>query len=357
MKLFFDARYTRIDIHDGISRYSVELGNALASLPIDMTFLISDDRQKKWYPRHANFLRIHTVTSIKEPFTAFILNKYAPDIVYSPMQTIGTIGRRYISILTIHDMIYYRHPYAPKSLPFLVRVGWWLYHQWYWPERLLLRGGDIITTVSHTSAKEIRQARLTNKPLHIIHNAPQTFPRHQIDYHTPVEHLIYMGSFMPYKNVETLVKGMQWLPGRTLHLLSSITSDRRLELEKIAPKNRSIMFHNGVSDKEYQELLALNAALVSASFDEGFGIPIAEAMAIGTPVVISDIPVFHEVAGKGALYFKAASPQAFARQVRKLDSPVVRKRLTNVALRHVSQFQWPTSARTLLDVITSYKRP
>lgn len=53
MKLFFDARYTRTDYHDGISRYSAELGNALYRLPDfqngthTLTFLICDNRQKK----------------------------------------------------------------------------------------------------------------------------------------------------------------------------------------------------------------------------------------------------------------------------------------------------------------------
>ena len=112
MKIFFDARYTRTDYHDGISRYSAELGNALAKLT-PVTFLISDEAQKQWFPSDAQFIKIHPGTSIKEPFTAFILNKYKPDVVYSPMQTIGTMGRKYKSVLTPQDMIYYRHPQAP----------------------------------------------------------------------------------------------------------------------------------------------------------------------------------------------------------------------------------------------------
>ena len=43
-------------------------------------------------------------------------------------------------------------------------------------------------------------------------------------------------------------------------------------------------------------------ALVSASRDEGFGIPLVEAMALGTPLVVSDIPVFREVGGDAAAY-------------------------------------------------------
>ena len=57
MRIFFDARYTRTDYHDGISRYSAELGNALANIA-DVTFIISEDGQKKWFATEAKFVKI-----------------------------------------------------------------------------------------------------------------------------------------------------------------------------------------------------------------------------------------------------------------------------------------------------------
>ncbi|HBO64453.1 TPA: mannosyltransferase [Candidatus Saccharibacteria bacterium] len=350
MKLFFDARYTRTDYHDGISRYSAELGNALAKLT-PVTFLICDDGQKKWFPDDASFIKIHPGTSIKEPFTALILNKYAPDVVYSPMQTIGTLGRRYTSVLTPQDMIYYRHPSAPKFLPLLVRAGWWLYHQAYWPQRLILKGGDIITTVSNTSAEDLRRARMTDKPIHVVYNAPQQFTKHPAKHAKTIKNIIYMGSFMEYKNVETLVKGMEWLPGRTLHLLSRIRPERKAELETLIPEGAAVMFHNGVTDDEYEKLLANNALLATASYDEGYGIPVAEAMAMGVPVVISDTPVFHEVGADGALYFNPSSAEDFASAVKELDATEFRKALVQKAYRHVGTFSWEKSAKVLLKAI------
>ena len=350
MKLFFDARYTRTDYHDGISRYSAELGNALAKLT-PVTFLICDDAQKKWFPKTAEFIKIHPGTSIKEPFTAFILNKYKPDVVYSPMQTIGTLGRTYTSVLTIHDMIYYRHPSAPKFLPWPVRAGWWLYHQMYWPQRLLLKGADVITSVSETSAEDLRAAHMTNKPIHVIYNAPQQFTA-KATHKKTIENIVYMGSFMPYKNVETLIKGMEWLPGRTLHLLSRIRPERKAELKALIPDGARVIFYNGVSDEQYEQLLANNALLATASYDEGFGIPVAEAMAMGVPVVISDLPIFHEVGGSGALYFNPSDPRGFAARVEELDNIQLRKELIEKSATHVDTFNWDKSAKTLLAAVT-----
>lgn len=350
MKIFFDARYTRTDYHDGISRYSAELGTALAKLD-DVTFLISEEGQKKWFPLEAKFITIHPGTSLKEPFTALMLNKYKPDVVYSPLQTIGTFGRKYKAVLTSQDMIYYRHPLPPRFLPAHVRFGWRLYHLSYWPQRLALNAADLVTTVSNTSAHDLTEARMTKHPIVPIPNAPQQFQKYPVVHDKGVKNIVYMGSFMPYKNAETLIKAMEWLPGRTLHLLSRISSARKAELETLVPKNATVVFHNGVSDDEYEQLLANNAVLATASFDEGYGIPVAEALAMGVPAVISDIPVFHEVGGEGALYFDPTIPKACAEAVIQLDDTAVREDHIARGTHHMEQFSWEASAKTLHEAM------
>ena len=350
MNIFFDARYTRTDYHDGISRYSAELGNALAKIA-DVTFIISEDGQKKWFEKDATFVKIHPGTSIKEPLTALVLNKYKPDVVYSPMQTIGTAGRKYKAVLTPQDMIYYRHTQPPGFLPAHVRFGWRLYHLSYWPQRLILKGADLITTVSKTSASDLKKASMTKLPITVVYNAPQKFSKYPVTHEKGIKNIVYMGSFMPYKNAETLIKGMGWLPGRTLHLLSRISPARQAELEALIPNDAHVIFHNGVSDDEYEKLLANNAILASASLDEGYGIPVAEAMNMGVPAVISNMPVFHEVGANGALYFDPHSPKSFAEAVKKLDDKKVREAQVKKAYAHVGTFSWDASAQALLKAI------
>lgn len=351
MRLLFDARYIRTDFHDGISRYSTELGRAVAALT-EVTFLIHDDAQKVFLPKNAKTLKIHAPTSAKEPFTARILNKFQPDVVYSPMQTMGSVGRNYKLILTSHDMIYFRHKTPPKNLNPFIRAGWYLYHTTYVPERLALNGADIVATVSATVQREFEQAKLTKRPIIVVPNAPQQFSQQTIRQTKP-RNLIYMGSFMPYKNVELLVKGMKHLPEYTLHLLSKISASRRQELESLTPKGANIVFHGGVSDETYVSLLADNAILVSASLDEGYGLPIAEALAMGVPAVISNIPIFHEVAAGGALYFDPSKPKAFADQVKLVEKKATRETIIANGTAHIQTFDWDSSARTLLNAVKS----
>jgi len=352
MKLFFDARYIRPDFHDGISRYSTELGKALAKLT-KVTFIISDRGQLRHLPKNADYVQIHAPTSPLEPLTSLVLNQYEPDVVFSPMQTMGTLGRQFKLVLTTHDLIYYRHRTPPQNLPALIRLGWRFYHFSFLPQRLALNGADAVATVSHTTLRQIRKENLTKRPIVVVPNAPQELKRyvHKVDTSKPPRDLIYMGSFMPYKNVETLLAAMAFLPEYKLHLLSRIAPKRRAELKALIPEHANVEFHNGTSDEEYARLLADNGILVTASLDEGYGLPIAEALALGVPVVVSDIPIFHEVANSGGLYFEPKNPEDFAAQVRKLDDNQLRQRLSKQGKAHIESFDWAASARALLTTL------
>jgi len=359
MRLFFDARYIRTDFHDGISRYSADLAAAVfAQAPergVDVVFLIWDERQRMLLPDGARVLKIHAPTALREPLTALILNRHKPDVVFSPMQTMGTVGRRFSLVLTLHDMIYYRHRTPPRDLPAFVRLGWRLFHLSYAPQRLTLNAADVIATVSKTSRRQFAQVRLTKRPVVVVPDAPQqlrTLLPEGVQTIGGARNLVYMGSFMPYKNVETLIRGMARLPGRTLHLLSRITPARRAELETLIPAGAEVVFHGGVTDAEYARLLADRAVLVTMSLDEGYGLPIAEALAMGVPAVVSDLEIFHEVAGPGALYVDAEDPAGFATAVAALDDASARGAIVAAGADHIAQFSWPRSAETLLDVVT-----
>lgn len=352
MKIFFDARYIRLDFHDGVSRYSAELGNALAKIT-KVTFLISNLAQLRFLPKNAKYELIHSVTSVKEPFTALVLNKLQPDVVFSPMQTMGTLGRKYKQILSTHDTLYYRHPTPPTNTNItpLLKIGWRLYHATYIPERLALNSADHVVTVSHTVKQELLDARLTKRPITVVLNAPQKFHSHKVVHEGPAKNIVFMGAFIPYKNAELLIKGMKWLPGRTLHLLSKITPARRRELSALIPKGADVRFYGGVTDDEYEALLADNAILASASLEEGYGLPVAEALAFNVPAVISDTPIFREVAGDGALYFDPTKPKQFADRVKELDDPAVMQQLIKNGKKHISTYSWDRSAKVLLAAI------
>ncbi|PPF47428.1 mannosyltransferase [Pseudoclavibacter sp. AY1F1] len=348
MRLLFDCRYVRIDRHDGISRYSAELVRALSALH-PVTMLISDERQLPMLPSLPHEL-ISSPTSAAEPLVARQVNKLRPDVVVSPMQTMGSLGRDYGLILTIHDLIYYEHPKPPQFLPWYVRALWRIYHLSFWPQRLLLRGADQVAVVSATTRELLRAQRLTRRPIPLVPNAPDpafvSAPRPM----PPSEpNLIYMGSFMPYKNVETLARAMRDLPGWRLHLCSKVDARTLSSLEAIAPEG-SIVAHQGVSDEEYLTLLKGATALVTASKSEGFGLPLVEAMSAGTPILVSDTPIFREVGGHAAGYFPADDAGLLATMARQLqNNPGAWAAASSAGVARAAEYSWERSAAELLE--------
>ena len=348
MKIVIDARFTRTDHHDGISRYGASLIAAAAEVA-DVSMLISDPRQLALLP-DVPYTLINSPLSPLELFVARRINPLGADVVVCPMQTMGSWGRKYGLVLTLHDLIYYEHPAPPGFLPAPVRVLWRLYHKAFWPQRVLLNRADTVATISRTTEALMAKYRLTKRPVRIISNAPQPAQEPR-DPSAGADHsLVYMGSFMPYKNVETMVAGMSGLPDFTLHLLSRITAERRAELEIMVPPGAKVVFHNGVTDDEYAVLLKRATALVSLSRAEGYGLPLVEAMALGTPVIASDIPIFREVGGDAATYVDPSSPAEFAAAVQKLRDDAHWQQVSRRSVARAQEFSWGESAQQLVEV-------
>ena len=209
MHIIFDARYIRTDHHDGISRFSAELLQGLAPLCSQagdtLSALIHNDGQRRFLPLNVQPIYFHPPTSPKEPLSALLLNTYQPDIVFSPMQTIGSFGKKFKLILTVHDLIYYTYPQPPRNLSWPVRALWRLYHLSYWPQKQLLRGANSLVVVSNETANQVRKAGLYAGEIDVVYNAaaPEMMQLGQgrPSAFTPekAHHIIYMGSFMPYK--------------------------------------------------------------------------------------------------------------------------------------------------------------
>ena len=355
MRVVVDCRYIRIGQHDGISRFTAGIVTELGKRH-PLTMLISDHRQLEMLPP-LPWQLVSPVTSIREPLVALQVKKLRPDIVFTPMQTMGSWGRDYKLLLTVHDLIYYENRTPPRNLPLLVRVLWRLYHLAWWPQRMLLNRADSVVTVSETTAALIRERRLTDRPITVVPNAADELGVPVLPRARPEGHrLVYMGSYMPYKNVDTLVRAVAALPDHELHLMSRISSDERARLTRLAPQAR-LVFHDGATDAAYAELLAGATALVTASRAEGFGIPLVEAMRLGTPVVVSDIPIFREIGGDAALFFDPGNPEALVAALWALERPGEWERRSEASVAIAARYNWASSAERLLDLMRDTVAP
>lgn len=171
---------------------------------------------------------------------------------------------------------------------------------------------------------------------------------------------------MDYKNVEPLVQSLRYLPDYQLHLCSPISPERRAELIEVATRHGAaesqLYFHNGITDDDYRDLLRQSTALVTASRSEGYGLPVAEAMAEGTPVVLSNLEIFQEIGGAdhpGALFVDLADsdlPRQLADRVLLLEDDERFAAASTAATRQAQKFRWDESATALLRLAEDIHR-
>jgi len=350
--IWFDGRYINPTKPDGITSFS--LGLIEAALKLAPLTVMVDSQQKAELLPKSDRLRIYftnPVASPKELFSTRKLNREGIKVLFSPMQTTSGLGRNFKLVYTLHDLIYYRHRTPPVNFNLFIRIVWFFYHLSYWPQRRILNLADAVATVSETTRDQMLRHRLTRRPIYVIHNAAQAPERIEKANRHDSKYLVYMGSFIGYKNVETLIKGMKYLSDHTLVLLSRITPERKAELQALADEVGSdVRFENGVTKDEYHGWLHSAKALVSASMDEGFGIPVVEAMERGCPVILSDIPIFDEVAGPAGLRFTATDAIAFSEQVKRLGEKRDWKLHSDLGLTQAEFFTWEDSAELFIEL-------
>jgi glycosyltransferase involved in cell wall biosynthesis len=97
------------------------------------------------------------------------------------------------------------------------------------------------------------------------------------------------------------------------------------------------------------------ALVLMPSEREGFGLPVVEAMASGTPILCSDLPVLREVGGEAAEYCAVGQPSAWAARIVELlqereASPERWNRRQTTGLAHAAAFSWKRYAEAMQDV-------
>lgn len=355
LKLIYDCRWIRVDaISDGISRYTRELGAALVDRDdLDITWLVFDARQLDGLPERPHIIANDPTDILREFRIARLLNEHRPDVVYSPFFLMGSRGRNYRLILTIHDMIFYHYRTPPQWLPQYIRIAWWLFHTAKWPMRRLLDTADVIATVSDTARLELEEWHMTRRPIAAVKNAVSGEFTPSYAPHWESRDVIYMGAFTPYKNVELLLRATALVPDIRLHLLSKMPASRRAELSQLMSElgiSRRVVIHDGTPEDEFHALLAQGRCLITASRIEGFGLPLIEGQAAGVPVACSDTPIFREVGEDSVLYFDPDSAEQCAEAIRSLADKTTSQDLTDRGLANVTRFTWEISAHVAATI-------
>jgi glycosyltransferase involved in cell wall biosynthesis len=264
-------------------------------------------------------------------------------------------------VVTIMDVIHLRSP------KYRHKLGSILYA---WPMlNAAARRADQIITVSNYSKAQIMETLGTpGSKISVIHNGVGGQFRQNANEKeseaaaqalgTDRPFLMYVGNLKPHKNVITLLRAFAQLHQRKTfsHSLLIVGDDPRWKRSIVEECVRlgirdSTIFLPYVSPELLPRLYAAAELLVMPSTTEGFGLPVLEAMACGTPVVCSNAASLPEVAGDAALYFDPASHEELAERIELLlHSNGLRAALRSKGLQRAKQFTWDEFARKHLDL-------
>jgi glycosyltransferase involved in cell wall biosynthesis len=170
--------------------------------------------------------------------------------------------------------------------------------------------------------------------------------------------VLYVGNLKPHKNVSTLLRAFAQLRRREKlpHCLVIVGDDARGKPSLVDECSRldireQTSFIPFVEQSLLPKIYGAADLLVVPSTIEGFGLPVLEAMASGTPVISSRAASLPEVAGDAALYFDPASSDELAAVMeRLLQSAELQNSLRRKGLSRAMKFSWQESARSHLDL-------
>lgn len=361
MLIGIDGNEANLTIHRvGINQYAYSILKSLWGLGTNHKFIIylksppiSDLPPAKpgWTYRVIPFQRLWTQTRL--PFDLFFhtprpdiflsLTHYSPR--WSPIPT----------VVAIMDLGFLRYPDQFTKKDFNQLKNWTAYS---------VRKASKIIAISENTKKDI--TLIYNRDpgditvTHLGYDRelfkPQLNPAILKKYHITTPYFLFLSSLKPSKNIENLIQAFFQLNHPDYSLV--IVGKKAWLYEKIFAKVKSlglkdrVIFTGFIPEEDIPPLMTHARAFVLPSYYEGFGIPVLEAMACDTPVIVSKVASLPEVAGPAGIYVDPYSVDSITEGL-KTATTNAHSRFVKLGQSRVKLFSWDKAARETLGVLES----
>ena len=277
-----------------------------------------------------------------------------PSLIFHASNLLRNIPKTPKLTATIHDMTAWSLPACHTPANIAADNAY--------AERVLKRADGLIAVSENTKRDAVQVLGLSPDKIRVIHlgipPAYRSVPTdaiarvtRRLALHKP--YFLSVGTIEPRKNLDTLLTAWQALPPdfrENYHLIvagppgwsSGATTKRLLQANT---ENRGIRYIGYVPEPDLPALTAGAAAFVYPSLYEGFGIPVAQAMAAGAPVITSNLSSLPEITGGAAVLIDPRSVTDLTAAIRRVgDSPGLRERLKTQGIDQAKQFTWEKAA-------------
>lgn len=275
------------------------------------------------------------------------------DVFLSPLAE-GMLWSSARQVIIVYDLIPLLYPEESPRLH--------LYFKYILPS-ILRKAKKVVAISEHARRDIVRHFGVPPENVAVVYGGiePLYFSANGIqppNLSLPGNFFLFVGTFSPRKNLSTIFQAFARIHKEIPHRLVVVAQRDR----KFAPEVLSLAQKLGILDKitilsnlSIQELLFVYrraSALLLLSEYEGFGYPPLEAMAVGTPAIVSEGTAVSEVVGDAAMTVLSNDIPAVSEAMRKMAlDEGLRSRYSQLGLDHSRQFNWDTSATIMRAVL------
>lgn len=355
MRIVIDARMYQ---ESGIGRYIRNLIFYLQMLDGENEYFIlhlQKDLQGLNYNKNfnkicADFVWYGAAEQLRLPN---LLKSLKPDLVHFPHFNVPIFFKGKF-VVTIHDLIH-QHFSMKRSTthgPLIYKLKQWGYKKVF--KNALQKSWRILVPSDFVKKQLSENYQINREKIVVTPEAVDDalLKRSDLAKKFDFPYIFYVGNAHPHKNIEGLIKAFLILKkSRNIKLILAGHDHYFWQRIKQQYKDESIIYAGLISDEELVSYYKNSICFVMPSLEEGFGIPLLEAMSLGCPVVSSNAGSLSEVGGNAAVYFNPSSSEDMAEKISMvLNNEELRRDLIKKGLRRYKRFSWKKLAEKTLEV-------
>jgi len=371
----------------GVEKYIYHLFNGLAkvdkenSYTIYVTEIPKKDFWEELTHNNPNF-KYKVINYSKTPFVSWTqmllakeLKKNPPDVVFYPTDTISgflnwTTPKRFKPICMIHDLGYVKTKEYRNTLVRLLHYST-LFYVLIFSKKLVVPSKEVRENVirAYPSLGNILYKK--NKVVVISEGLNENFHNSNKITNRDIEktrekygldnkpYLYFVSTIQPRKNIPLMVAAFSdviknnprykdlllVLSGKKgWHYQESLNSPKKYGVKE------NVKFIGRTTDEEIPILMKGAKAFINVSLEEGFGLPLLEAMACETPPIVSNIKVYKELAKENAIYVNPKNRESIKNGILHMLSGICSAKCLKGAKKMADEYTWEKSAEKILSV-------
>ncbi len=352
--------------HPGIGRYIRELSRELVGLAkgMDISFIGNPKSIRDFFTTAKNSNGVPSCIDAHSKIYSLAEQWEIPqktsslDLLHVPHFNIPVFLKKKL-VVTIHDLIYFHQPDASRSKFGKTYMTWLL--------KVIEKKASGVITVSEYTKRDLLNyfPGLSAERVFVTYEAPSPLFKQIEDplvlqpvkdrYGLSKPFVLFVGTLKPHKNLPVVVNALKILRDskgieHELVLVGRKDPQHQTLLNLVA-RNPFVRHLGECADSDLRALYNLADVFVLPSYFEGFGLPVVEAMACGTPVISSDRSSLPEVVGSAGALFNPDKVDALSDLLYNiLTNQELRKNMSKMGLEQVKKFSWRRTAEQTLKV-------